>query len=256
MIVCCTASGLPSKSREHCGVCNPDDLSARVSHESIYAAIYAHPKGALREGMIAALRQEKPARGRVRRTAAGRGGLRIPEGSGIKHRPEEIALRLLPGHWEGDLIKGAFNRSAVGTRVERKTRFVVLCRMDDCSANAALASFSRQVKKLPAFLRESLTYDRGSEMARHVELANRLNIDIWFADPYSPWQRGSNENTNGLLRQYLPKGVDLSDVSQTVLNDIVKRLNGWPRKTLGWNAPEQALGEEIEPCQKRVAFDS
>ena len=237
-------------------VMHPDDLASRVSHETIYAAIYAHPKGALRQDMIAALRQEKPARGRVRRTAAGRGGLRIPDGSGIKHRPEEIAQRLLPGHWEGDLIKGAFNRSAVGTLVERKTRFVVLCRMDDCSADSALASFTRQMKKLPAFLRESLTYDRGSEMAKHAELARRLNIDIWFADPYSPWQRGSNENTNGLLRQYLPKGADLSGVSQTLLNDIARQLNGRPRKTLGWKTPEEALGEEIELFQQRVARDS
>lgn len=237
-------------------VMHPDDTTARVSHETIYAAIYAHPKGGLREGMIAALRQAKPSRGRPRRSAAGRGGLRIPEGSGIKHRPEEIAQRLLPGHWEGDLIKGAFNRSAVGTLVERKTRFVVLCRMDDCSADAALASFTRQMKKLPAFLRESLTYDRGSEMARHDDLAKRLNIDIWFADPYAPWQRGSNENTNGLLRQFLPKGCDLSGISQTVLNDIARLLNGRPRKTLGWKTPEQALAKEIEQFQQRVALDS
>ena len=215
---------------------HPDDPQQRVSHETIYAAIYAHPKGALREGMVAALRQAKPSRGLTRRTAAGRGGLRIPEGSGIKHRPEEIAQRLVPGHWEGDLIKGAFNRSAIATLVERKTRFVVLCRMADCSAEAALESLVRQMKKLPSFLRESLTYDRGSEMARHAELAERLNIDIWFADPYAPWQRGSNENTNGLLRQYFPKGTDLSGVSQTALNDVARLLDSRPRETLGWKA--------------------
>lgn len=235
---------------------HPDDPGLRVSHETIYAAIYAHPRGALREGMIAALRQAKPSRGRPRRTAARRGGLNIPTDIEIKHRPEDIQERLLPGHWEGDFIKGAYNRSAVGTLVERKTRFVVLCKMEDCSAESALESFTRQMKKLPAFLRESLTYDRGSEMARHEELARRLNIDIWFADPYAPWQRGSNENTNGLLRQFMPKGTDLSGLSQTHLNDIARLLNGRPRQTLGWRTPEQALAEEIQLFRNRVALDS
>jgi len=235
---------------------HPDDPSWHVSHETIYAAIYAHPKGALRQGMITALRQAKSSRGRPRKTAARRGGLSIPEDIEIKNRPEEIETRVLPGHWEGDFIKGAFNRSAVGTLVERKTRFVVLCKMNDCSAEAALESFARQMKKLPAFLRESLTYDRGSEMARHEELARRLKIDIWFADPYKPWQRGSNENTNGLLRQFMPKGTDLSSVSQTQLNDIARLLNGRPRQTLGWKTPEEALAEEINCFHQRVALDS
>ena len=174
----------------------------------------------------------------------------------IAARPEEIAERQLPGHWEGDLIKGAFNRSAVGTLVERKTRFVVLCRMHDGTAESALESFTRQMKKLPAFLRESLTYDRGSEMARFDELAKRLNIDIYFADPHAPWQRGSNENTNGLLRQYLPKGADLSSVTQTQLNDIARLLNGRPRQTLGWRTPEEAMAEEISEFRNRVALAS
>lgn len=115
----------------------------------------------------------------------------VPEELRIIHRPEQIETRQWPGHWEGDLIKGAFNRSCVGTLIERKTRFVVLCRMDGCTAQDALEGFTRQMKKLPAFLRESLTYDRGSEMTCHVELAKRLNLDIWFADPYAPWQRAA-----------------------------------------------------------------
>ena len=223
---------------------HPDDPSQHVSHETVYAAIYAHPRGSLKPAMIEALRQSKPARGRRRTTLAG--GSFVPEELSIKHRPEEIEQRLLPGHWEGDFIKGAFNRSSVGTLVERKTRFVVLCRMDGCTAQDALEGFTRQMKKLPAFLRESLTYDRGTEMACHVELSKRLNIDIWFADPHAPWQRGSNENTNGLLRQFLPKGMDLSTVSQTELNDIAKLLNGRPRQTLGWDTPEEALAKELE----------
>ena len=231
-----------------------DDPQWRVSHETIYAAIYAHPRGALKQSLIEALRQSKPARGRRRRTLAK--GNTVPEDLRIVHRPEHITERTLPGHWEGDFIKGAYNRSAVGTLVERKTRFVVLSRMRGCGADAALEGFTRQMKKLPAFLRQSLTYDRGSEMARHAELAERLKIDIWFADPYAPWQRGSNENTNGLLRQFLPKGTDLSEVSQTALNDIARLLNGRPRKTLDWRTPDEAMAEEIANFSKRVALDS
>ncbi|AUN94476.1 IS30 family transposase [Pseudazoarcus pumilus] len=235
---------------------HPDDPTRQVSHETIYATIYAHPKGALRQDMIAALRQSKPARGRPRRSAARPGGLPIAEALRIHNRPEEIESRQLPGHWEGDFIKGAFNRSAVGTLVERKSRFVVLCKMDGCSAEAALEGFTRQMKKVPAFLRESLTYDRGSEMARHEELARRLKLDIWFADPYSPWQRGSNENTNGLLRQFLPKGADLSQVSQIQLNAIARLMNGRPRQTLEWKTPEEVMAQDIAQFRNRVALDS
>jgi IS30 family transposase len=233
---------------------HPDDPTQHVSHETIYAAIYAHPRGALKKDMIAALRQEKATRGRTRSTIA-RPGF-VPEAQRIVHRPEEIAQRLVPGHWEGDFIKGALNRSAVGTLVERKTRFVVLCRMAGCTAHDALEGFTRQMKKMPAFLRESLTYDRGCEMACHAQLAKRLQMDIWFADPHTPWQRGSNENTNGLLRQFLPKGMDLSTVSQTQLNDIARLLNGRPRQTLGWRTPEEALATEMQSFYNPVALDS
>jgi len=233
---------------------HPDEPAFHISHETIYASIYAHPRGGLKQAMVQALRQAKPSRGN-RRTTISQGGF-VPEDLRIIHRPEEVALRLVPGHWEGDLIKGAFNRSAVGTLVERKTRFVVLCRMDGCTATDALEGFTRQMKKLPAFLRESLTYDRGTEMARHAELAKRLNLDIWFADPHAPWQRGSNENTNGLLRQFLPKGMDLSEVTQTQLNDIARLMNGRPRQTLGWKTPEEAMAEEIKAFYEPVALDS
>lgn len=128
--------------------------------------------------------------------------------------------------------------------------------MSGCGADAALEGFSRQMKKLPAFLRQSLTYDRGSEMACHAELTERLKLNIWFADPYAPWQRGSNENTNGLLRQFLPKGTDLSTVSQTHLNEIARLLNGRPRKTLNWMTPEEAMADEIANFSRPVALDS
>lgn len=233
---------------------HPDDAPKRVSHETIYAAIYAHPRGGLKQALIEALRQEKPVRGRRRTSAAG--AHFVPEALRIVHRPEEIEARLVPGHWEGDLIKGAFNRSAVGTLVERKTRFVVLARMEGCTAAHALEGFSRQMKRLPAFLRQSLTYDRGSEMACHEALTQRLKMDIWFADPHAPWQRGSNENTNGLLRQFLPKGMDLSALTQTQLNDIARLMNGRPRVALGGYTPDEVMAREITEYRQRVALDS
>lgn len=230
----------------------PDNPSARVSHETIYAAIYAQPRGGLKAAMIEALRQAKPTRGLKRTTLAG--SAMVPESLRIIHRPEEIEARLVPGHWEGDLIKGAFNRSSVGTLVERKTRFLVLCKMNGNGASAVLESFTRQMKRLPVALRKSMTYDRGSEMACHPELSRRLKIDIWFCDPHAPWQRGSNENTNGLLRQFMPKGTDLSDASQTWLNDVAALMNNRPRKTLGWRTPAEAMADEIAAFKSNVAL--
>jgi len=226
---------------------HPDDRQARVSHETIYAMIYAQPRGGLKAAMVEALRQHKHRRGLGRGIGRkpGGGSAIVPESLRILHRPEEVDARLVPGHWEGDLLKGASNRSSVGTLVERKTRFVTLAKMEGNGAAAALEGFTRQMKHLPAFLRRSLTYDRGVEMACHPELARRLKIDIWFCDPHAPWQRGSNENTNGLLRQFLPKGADLRQFSQRDLDHIAKLMNDRPRKTLGWKTPAQALAEEI-----------
>lgn len=243
----------PEQIAQRLRLMHPDDPSARVSPETIYAAIYAQPRGGLKAAMIEALRQGKPARGRRRTTLAG--SAMVPESLRIINRPEEIEARIVPGHWEGDLIKGAFNRSSVGTLVERKTRFVVLCKMDGNGAEAVLDSFTRQMKRLPSVLRKSMTYDRGSEMACHPDLARRLKIDIWFCDPHAPWQRGSNENTNGLLRQFMPKGTDLGDVSQTWLNDVARLMNQRPRKTLGWRTPEEAMADEIAAFSSTVALD-
>ena len=233
---------------------HPEDPTRQISHETLYAAIYAQPRGGLKAEMIAALRQAKPGRGLRRTTLSG--SSIAPESLRILHRPEEIEGRLVPGHWEGDLIKGAFNRSAVGTVVERKTRYLIPSKMHGCTAAAALEGFTRQMKRLPAALRKSMTYDRGSEMACHPELARRLKIDIWFCDPHAPWQRGSNENTNGLLRQFFPKGTDLSGISQTQLNDVARLMNQRPRKTLGWKTPEEAMAEELAACKSNVALET
>ncbi len=234
---------------------HPEDPEKRVSHETIYAAIYAHPKGALRREMIEALRQQRSKRGpRRHRTLAS--SPMVPDELRIRHRPEEIEGRLAPGHWEGDFIKGAFNRSAVGTLVERKTRYVVLCRMRGCEATAALDSLTRQMRHMPACVRETMTHDRGSEMAPHAELSKRLNMTIWFADPHAPWQRGSNENTNGLLRQFLPKSTDLSQVTQTQLKDITDLMNNRPRKALDFKTPNEVMAEESNQFAESVALAS
>ena len=217
--------------------------------------IYAQPRGGLKAALVEALRQHKQRRGVGRGIGRklGSGSAIVPESLRILHRPEEVDARLVPGHWEGDLLKGASNRSSVGTLVERKTRFVTLAKMEGNGAAAALEDFTRQMKHLPAFLRRSLTYDRGVEMACHPELARRLKIDIWFCDPHAPWQRGSNENTNGLRRQFLPKGADLRQFTQRDLDYIAWLMNTRPRKTLGWKTPAQALAEEITMGTKGVA---
>ena len=201
----------------------PDDMRKQLSAETIYAALYVLPRGTLRSTLLAALRQARKAR-RPRARGTDRRG-QIPNMTPIAERPAEVASRTVPGHWEGDLIKGARNGSAVGTLVERTTRLVILARMEGTDARSAREGFTKKLRHVPAPLRKTLTYDRGKEMAEHERLAERLAIRVFFADPYSPWQRGTNENTNGLLRQYLPKGTDLSGYTQRELNAIAHRLN-------------------------------
>ena len=216
---------------------HPDTPSLQVSHETIYTAIYAMPRGALRTEVIGWLRfghaKRRPrARGEDRRG-------KIPDMVSIHDRPPEIEERLVPGHWEGDLIKGAFNRSAVGTLVERSTLFTVLARMDTASAESAVKGFGQVLNRIDAQQRLSLTYDRGREMATHQRLSEATGVKVYFADPHSPWQRGINENTNGLLRQYLPKGSDLSGYTQKALDAIAWKLNTRPRKSLGFKCPAE-----------------
>ena len=211
--------------------------SLQVSHETIYTAIYAMPRGELRTAVIGWLRfghaKRRPrARGEDRRG-------KIPDMVSIHDRPPEVDERLIPGHWEGDLIKGAYNRSAVGTLVERTTLFTGLSRMSDPSAEAALEGFSHVLNRIEAQKRLSLTYDQGREMAEHQQLTEATGVKVYFADPHSPWQRGINENTNGLLRQYLPKGSDLSGFTQKELDAIAWTLNTRPRKSLGFKCPAE-----------------
>jgi IS30 family transposase len=233
----------------------PDDPSMRVSHETIYRHIYAIPKNELRKLFVSNLRQAKTKRGR-RRSSSSSATIQVTDSQTIHCRPEEIEDREIAGHWEGDLIIGAHNRSSIGTVVERKTGFVFLSKMKSKSAEDVRAGFERQFKKIDQFLRLSMTYDRGSEMADHALMSEELSLDIYFADPHSPWQRGSNENTNGLLRQYFPKGTDLSVHSQKYLNEIAWILNTRPRKRHKYKTPQELFDKEIDTEIKRVALAS
>ncbi|MGK2941051.1 MAG: IS30 family transposase, partial [Immundisolibacter sp.] len=196
----------------------PDQPAQHVSHETIYTAIYAQPRGELRRQLIACLRRGRSTR-RPRTGGTDRRG-QIPDMISIHVRPPQINDRLMSGHWEGDLIKGAGNASAVGVLVERTSRLVLLARMDDASAASALAGFTAQLKAIAEPMRHSLTYDQGREMARHRDLTCATHVQVYFCDPHSPWQRGTCENTNGLIRQYLPKGTDLSVHTQADLDAI------------------------------------
>lgn len=213
----------------------PDDMRKHLSAETIYVGLYVLPRGTLRSKLLAALRQARKAR-RPRARGRDRRG-QIPNMTLIAERPANVTTRTVPGHWEGDLIKGARNGSAVGTLVERTSRLVILARLQGTDARSACDGFTKKLRHVPVPLRKTLTYDRGKEMAEHERLAQRLAIRVFFADPHSPWQRGTNENTNGLLRQYLPKGTDLSGYTQRELNAIAQRLNTRPRKCLNWATP-------------------
>ena len=216
----------------------PDDSNLRVSHETIYNAIYAMPKGELRKELIALMRRAQAKRMPRSRGQERRG--KIVDMVSIHVRPPEVNDRLFPGHWEADLIKGKANASAVGTLVERSTRLLILVALPGpkpASAATVLQAFTDKLRSIAGPMRQSMTYDQGSEMARHKELAANANIAVYFCDPHSPWQRGTNENTNGLVRQYLPKGTDLSGYSQDQLDTIADEINNRPRKTLNAYSP-------------------
>lgn len=212
---------------------------AYVCRETIYKAIYAMPVGELRKELVQCLRQGKSTR-RPRTGGVDRRG-QIPDMVSIHLRPPEVEDRLMPGHWEGDLIKGKDNSSAVGTLVERSSGYLMLVKMNDATATSAVEGFSAALNGMPLAARKSMTYDQGREMARHAELTQKTGIAVYFADPHSPWQRGTNENTNGLVRQFLPKGTDLSKYSQEELDKFAYLLNIRPRKRFNWLCPIEVL---------------
>ena len=223
---------------------HPEQTALQASHETIYTAIYARPKGELRKELTSLLRQARGARRPQRRNASAAGRGVLQDMLSIHVRPPEANDRLVPGHWEGDLIKGARNQSSVGTLVCRRTCFVMIVKVDGATALDVFRGFEGAFGPLDEALRKTLTYDQGKEMALHKRLAESTGLKIYFADPHSPWQRGRNENINGLIRQYLPKSTDLSVHSQRQLDQIAWSLNTRPRATLDWKTPAQAFFED------------
>ena len=211
---------------------------AYVSHETIYCAIYAMPRGTLRRELVSQLARSPE--GRRPRSRAARSP-KLPGMTSIALRPPEVAARIVPGHWEGDLIKGARGLSAVGTLVERVSRYVILVPLAGLGAQAFLDGFSRRLRDIPPCLRKTLTYDQGSEMALHKTLAKKLRMEVFFCDAHSPWQRGSNENANGIIREFLPKGMDLSQLTAKNLLDLEFVINNTPRKILDFKTPHEVF---------------
>lgn len=215
-----------------------------VSHESIYTYIYVLPRGNLRKELISYLRQGAQGRQRRKRGTDERG--KIPNMVSIRERPKEVEDRTVPGHWESDLIIGKEHKSAIGTLVERTTRTTILVPLKSKDAPAVRKAFTKTVKRLPKETFLSMTHDRGSEMAEHELFTKDTEVKVYFADPHSPWQRGTNENTNGLVRDFFPKGTDFNLVSVRELKRVQKLLNERPRKSLGWKTPKEAFNKLIQ----------
>lgn len=223
----------------------PADMTMRVSHETIYRTLFIQARGALRKELTACLRTGRAQRRPHMRTEQSGAG-RLRNMILISDRPPEAEDRAVPGHWEGDLLIGRGARSAIGTLVERSSRYVILLHLPHGrTAEDVRAALTRQVSKLPAELRRTLTWDQGKEMAAHVRFATDTRMQVYFCNPHSPWQRGSNENTNGLLRQYFPKNTDLSLHSAAHLNAVARKLNNRPRQTLGWMKPSEVFGQAV-----------
>jgi IS30 family transposase len=224
----------------------PDDESMRVSHETIYRSLFIQARGVLKKELIGHLRSKR----RIRRSRHARifkdSRGQIVDAISIRERPAEIEDRAVPGHWEGDLIGGTKN-SHIATLVERHSRFTALVKVRSKDTATVVAALSRQIRRLPTSLRRSLTWDRGLEMAQHKNFTVATDVKVYFCDPHSPWQRGTNENTNRLLRQYLPKRTDLSGYTQSQLDKIALRLNQRPRKTLGFETPASKLRASVAP---------
>ena len=220
----------------------PEDESRQVSHETIYRTLFIQARGALKKELLQHLRRSRNMRRSRHHSQKTPDHGRITNTVSIRERPPEVEDRAVPGHWEGDLLFGS-NNSQIATLVERHSRYVLLAKVESKHTETVVNALIRQARKLPRELRKSLTWDRGKEMADHQRFSLATDIEVYFCDPQHPWQRGSNENTNGLLRQYFPKGMDLSDVHQNRLNAVARRLNERPRKTLDYETPAERFGQ-------------
>lgn len=218
------------------------DMTMRLSHESIYTYLYCLPRGSLKKELLKCLRQERKFRHSRKASHAKRST--ITDFLSISERPEEVKDRIIPGHWEGDLIMGSKrSNTALGTLVERTTRYLLLVPLDAHDALTVRIEFAKALKNIPKFLKKSLTYDRGTEMAQHKLFTQNTKIQVYFADPHSPWQRGTNENTNGLIRQYFPKGIDFRTINRQKIRRAQDQLNDRPRKALEYLKPDEAFSE-------------
>jgi transposase, IS30 family len=235
----------PQQISQWLPVAHPDQPP--ISAETMYQYLYALPRGELKRELIGQLRQHRLTRRPKHRAVDGRG--QLPDRVSIHQRPKEVEGRLVPGHWEADLIMGAGNRSAIATLVERTTRLVLIVKLVQKDAASVAQALARRLQQLPATLRKTLTYDQGKEMARHADLTLATGITVYFCDPHSPWQRGTNENTNGLIRDFFPKGTDFSTVSAQKLSFVQQALNERPRKVLDWKNPKDAFNHLIIQAQ-------
>ena len=233
----------PVQIAEELKIDYPFDMTMRIAPETIYTYLYVLPRGSLKKELLSCLRQN-----RKRRHKQGRGvqnERKIEDMLSIEERPKEVESRIIPGHWEGDLIVGKNNRSALGTLVERTSRTTILIPIKNREAETVAKAFAKEVKKLPIQMKLSMTYNQGREMARHKLFTNITGVKVYFAHPRSPWERGTNENTNGLIRQFFPKGTDFHKVSRYEVKKVQDLLNGRPRQALNFQKPYQVFNQLI-----------
>ncbi len=224
----------------------PLDMTMHISHEAVYQYVYVLPRGELKRTLVKALRQERAyrrKRGKRSNDAETRG--KIADMLSIEERPAEVAGRTIPGHWEGDLLMGKYKRTALGTLVERTTRKTILVPLKGKDAESVRRAYARELRSLPKEMAKTLTYDQGKEMSQHTQFTIDTGIQVYFAHPASPWERGTNENTNGLIRQYFPKGTDFSNVSVREIKAVERELNDRPRKVLQWKKPDEVFNQLV-----------
>jgi transposase, IS30 family len=232
----------PQQIAKRLKVLYPNDITMNVSHETIYSFLYVLPRGSLKKDIVKCLRREHQYRQTKKPKSIKTSGA-IQDYLSIEERPAEVADRIIPGHWEGDLLMGSRNASAIGILVERTTRMTFLVKLENKDAIAVRKAFAEEFRLLPPGLKRTLTYDQGQEMAQHKIFTQETNITVYFAHPHSPWERGTNENTNGLLRQYFPKGTDFKKISQERLKEVQDEFNDRPRKVLDWYTPHECFGK-------------